>query len=118
MHVLLYTAAYHGGTISPEVDEMKAAVFHGAHQPLAELPPIVGALCWFYLKVAMTLAALYWVFRIVEDPGRPFGRRLFVPRPLLQVEGYDWPRACLANSDHGRLRSLDRSRSGDILYPQ
>jgi hypothetical protein len=40
--------------------------------PFAQLPPLVGALCWFYLKVAMTLVTLYWVFRLVEDPARPF----------------------------------------------
>src|SRR5262245_46118753 len=26
--------------------------------PLVQLPPVVGALCWFYLKVGMTLLAL------------------------------------------------------------
>lgn len=41
-------------------------------EPLAELPPLVGALTWFYLKVGMALASLYWVFRLVEDPDQPF----------------------------------------------
>jgi hypothetical protein len=41
-------------------------------KPLASLPPLAGALCWFYLKVGMTLLALYWIFRLVEIPGRPF----------------------------------------------
>jgi hypothetical protein len=41
-------------------------------EPLAQLPPLVGSLCWFYLKVFMTLVALHWFFRIVESPGRPF----------------------------------------------
>jgi hypothetical protein len=40
--------------------------------PLVQLPPVVGALCWFYLKVGMTLLALHWVFRLVEAPGQPF----------------------------------------------
>ncbi len=40
--------------------------------PLAWLPPLTGALTWFYLKVAMTLLAIHWVFRLVEVPGRPF----------------------------------------------
>src|SRR5262245_12518046 len=31
-------------------------------KPLVDLPPLVGSLTWFYLKVAMTLAALYWLF--------------------------------------------------------
>jgi hypothetical protein len=35
-------------------------------------PSLVGAMTWFYLKVAMTLAALFWVFRMVESPDRPF----------------------------------------------
>src|SRR5207237_995187 len=36
-------------------------------KPLAELPPLVGSLGLFYLKVAMTLIALGWVFRLVES---------------------------------------------------
>ncbi len=36
--------------------------------PLTELPPVVGALSWFYLKVGMTLLAFHWVFRLVERP--------------------------------------------------
>jgi hypothetical protein len=35
-------------------------------------PSLAGPLAWFCLKVAMTLAALFWVFRMVEDPERPF----------------------------------------------
>ncbi len=35
-------------------------------------PPIVGALIWFYLKVGMTILIFLWVFRLVEDPQRPF----------------------------------------------
>jgi hypothetical protein len=40
--------------------------------PVAKLPPLAGALVWFYLKVGMTLLALHWVFRLVESPDRPF----------------------------------------------
>jgi hypothetical protein len=40
--------------------------------PLAELPPLVGALVWFFLKVGMTLLATHWVFRLVERHDRPF----------------------------------------------
>jgi hypothetical protein len=40
--------------------------------PLAVLPPPLGALCWFYLKVGMALAAMVLVFRLVETPDRPF----------------------------------------------
>src|SRR5688572_18111265 len=41
-------------------------------RPLAELPPLAGALAWFYLKVGMALLSFAAVFRVVEDPGRPF----------------------------------------------
>lgn len=41
-------------------------------KPLAELPPLAGSLLWFYLKVGMTLLSLRWVFRMVEEAGRPF----------------------------------------------
>jgi hypothetical protein len=32
----------------------------------------LAALCWFYLKVALTLLAFRWVFQFVEETGRPF----------------------------------------------
>ncbi len=35
--------------------------------PLMHLPPLAGALTWFYLKAAMALAAIWWVFRLVEN---------------------------------------------------
>src|SRR4051794_20531865 len=41
-------------------------------EPLALLPPVVGALAWFALKAAMALVSLYWVFRLVEDSDAPF----------------------------------------------
>jgi hypothetical protein len=40
--------------------------------PLAQLPPLAGALVWFYLKAGMTLLVLCWVLRLVEAQGRPF----------------------------------------------
>ncbi|MFN4261838.1 MAG: glycosyltransferase family 87 protein [Gemmataceae bacterium] len=39
-------------------------------RPLTELPPVAGALVWFYLKVGMTLLTFWMVFRIVESAGR------------------------------------------------
>src|SRR5262249_25552408 len=39
--------------------------------PLAQLPPLLGALAWFYLKAGMTLLTLHWVFRLVERHGPP-----------------------------------------------
>jgi hypothetical protein len=40
--------------------------------PLAQIRPLAAALCWFYLKAAMTLLALHWVFRLVERHEQPF----------------------------------------------
>ena len=40
--------------------------------PLVALPPLAGALGWFYLKAAMALAAIYLVFRLLEADGKPF----------------------------------------------
>ena len=40
--------------------------------PLARLSPLACSLCWFYLKLGMTLLAVYWVFRLVEEPEYPF----------------------------------------------
>jgi alpha-1,2-mannosyltransferase len=39
---------------------------------LADISPLAGALTWFYLKVAMALLAMLWVFRMVESPDHPF----------------------------------------------
>jgi hypothetical protein len=41
-------------------------------EPLTRLPPLWGALAWFYLKVAMALLALRWVFHMVAEAGHPF----------------------------------------------
>lgn len=41
-------------------------------RPIADLPPLVGALTWFYLKVAMALAAFAAIFRVIETPEMPF----------------------------------------------
>src|SRR5262249_37212952 len=35
--------------------------------PLILLPPVIGALFWFYLKAGMAILALHWTFRLVED---------------------------------------------------
>src|SRR5919199_473268 len=40
--------------------------------PFAKLPPLWAALTWFYVKAALTLLALHWIFRLVEGDGRPF----------------------------------------------
>jgi hypothetical protein len=40
--------------------------------PIVHLSPLAGSLCWFYIKVGLTLLALRWVFRLTESPGMPF----------------------------------------------
>ena len=59
-------------------------------EPLVQLPPLAGALCWFYFKVAMTLLAIHWAFSLVERPERPFpawGKGLAVLLSLRPIMG-------------------------------
>jgi hypothetical protein len=35
-------------------------------RPFAELPPVMGAMTWFYAKAAMTVLAVVWTFRLVR----------------------------------------------------
>jgi hypothetical protein len=59
-------------------------------EPLVQLPPLVGALCWFYLKVGMALLAIHWAFSLVERPERPlpaWGKALAVLLSLRPVIG-------------------------------
>jgi len=41
-------------------------------EPIAHLPPLVGSLIWFYLKLAMAGLSIFWVFRIVASPDQHF----------------------------------------------
>jgi alpha-1,2-mannosyltransferase len=41
-------------------------------EPVVRLPPLAGALTWFYLKAAMAVIAVLWTFRLVESADRPF----------------------------------------------
>src|SRR6516225_5668973 len=41
-------------------------------RPLAELPPVVGALVWFFLKVGMAAVAFRACVRMIESGGMPF----------------------------------------------
>lgn len=41
-------------------------------RPFMALPPLLGALVWFYLKVGMVFLVFRWVFALVEDPDKPF----------------------------------------------
>ena len=36
-------------------------------KPFADLPPVTGALAWFYAKVLMAVAAAVWVFRLLDE---------------------------------------------------
>lgn len=59
-------------------------------EPLAFLPPAVGALAWFYLKIGMAVLAILWAFRLVEDRDRPFppwGKALAVLLSLRPIMG-------------------------------
>jgi len=38
-------------------------------KPFADLPPLAGALAWFYAKVGMAVLSVVWVFRLVQSPG-------------------------------------------------
>src|SRR5687767_8836746 len=43
--------------------------------PISELVTfnaVAGALVWFFLKVAMAIACVLWVFKLVETPEKPF----------------------------------------------
>ncbi|MFO0822682.1 MAG: glycosyltransferase family 87 protein [Gemmataceae bacterium] len=45
-------------------------------RPFVELPPVVGAMTWFYTKVLMAVLAALWCFRLVRpNPPTPFPAR-------------------------------------------
>src|SRR4051794_25581688 len=35
-------------------------------EPLAQMPPVLAGLAWFYLKAGLCLLTLLWIFRLVE----------------------------------------------------
>ena len=49
-------------------------------RPFAALPPVAGALAWFYAKVLLAVLAALWVFRLV-------GRKPNPPTPFPGKEG-------------------------------
>jgi hypothetical protein len=65
--------------------------------PLAQVPSVAGALCWFYLKVGMVLLALRWVFRLVERHQQPFPPWAKVLATLLSL------RPILGDLSHGNV---------------
>lgn len=66
-------------------------------RPLAELPPLPGALLWFYLKAGMTLLTLRWVFRLVERHEQPFPPWAKVLATLLSL------RPIIGDLSHGNV---------------
>jgi hypothetical protein len=68
--------------------DMVNGVFHGANiyiegneypnppimavllRPFTALPPVVGALAWFYTKVLLAILSAVWVFRLLAEKGR------------------------------------------------
>jgi hypothetical protein len=60
-------------------------------KPLADIEPgFVGALLWYYLKVGMSLASLYWLFRLVQGSGvafPPWAKALVVLLSLRPIMG-------------------------------
>ncbi len=65
--------------------------------PLAQLPPLAGALCWFYLKVGMVLLSLHWIFRLVEKHEQPFPPWAKVLAALLSL------RPIMGDLSHGNV---------------
>jgi alpha-1,2-mannosyltransferase len=41
-------------------------------KPFFALPPVLGSMVWFYVKVLMTLASIFLVFRLVQTPDHPW----------------------------------------------
>ena len=59
-------------------------------EPLVYLPPLLGSLSWFYIKVGLAALAIWGTFRLVEDPDRPFpiwGKGLVVLLSLRAITG-------------------------------
>src|SRR3954470_1795198 len=59
-------------------------------RPLAALPPLAGALLWYYLKVVLALATFAMVFRLARDQGvtyPPWAKALTVLLSLRPVLG-------------------------------
>jgi hypothetical protein len=78
--------------------------------PLARIPDLLqglglprqsasafAALCWFYIKAGLTLLVLRWVFRLVEEAGRPFPLRARCVTVLLAL------RPIMSDLQHGNV---------------
>jgi hypothetical protein len=79
-----------GGHIYDEHNYPNPPIMALLLRPLAELPPLFGSLLWFWLKVGMAFLVYHWVFRLVQDEGRPFpvwARVLAVALTLRPIAG-------------------------------
>lgn len=65
--------------------------------PLCRLEPMTGALIWYFLKVAMALLSLFWIFRMIETPDRPFPEWAKVLTVLLSM------RPIMGDLSHGNV---------------
>jgi alpha-1,2-mannosyltransferase len=74
---------------------------------LVRMPPLVGSLAWFYLKVGMVLVSFYWVFHFVEGQGRNEERRWRIEDRGSKIEGGRW-----------RMGSCDGSAPSSIIHPR
>lgn len=68
--------------------------------PLVKVPPLIGALGWFYVKVGLTLLAMIWIFHLIEEPDRPFPLLAKVLAVLLSL------RPILGDLNHGNINLL------------
>jgi len=67
--------------------------------PLMQLPPMVAAMTWFYLKMILALVAIHWTFRLVAgDRPFPFVAQLVTALVVL--------RPILGDLEHGNVNLL------------
>ena len=59
-----------GGNVYVGVHEYpNPPVMAAVLKPFADLPPVAGALAWYYAKVGMAVLAGVWVFRLLREEG-------------------------------------------------
>jgi hypothetical protein len=79
-------------------------------RPLTWLSPLACSLCWFYVKLGLTAFAVYWVFRLVEDPERPFPAWAKALTILLSL------RPILGDLSHGNVNLFILFLAAGALY--
>jgi len=75
---------------------------------LVRMPPLVGSLTWFYLKVGMVLVSFYWVFRLVE------GSRARSEESRWRIED----RGSKIEEGRWRIGPCDGSAPSSIIHPR